>query len=232
MCMSICFRKLATRSMRTLLKLALALLTVLPMHGYSEALYEQFPTRIIPSEKYVFYSHGLIVEGEDPTPVHPEFGEYQFPAIVDALFDLGGFNLIAHHRPANTEVDTYVETFSGWVQSLLDAGVPAKNITLIGFSRGSHLTALTSDRFRTQPINTVLMAGCFNDDMKFDPPIQLGGRLLSLYETSDVAGSCKNLAARSEIVSFDEVAITTGKKHGAFYTPVDEWIVPIRDWLQ
>jgi hypothetical protein len=26
----------------------------------------------------VIYSHGLIVEGDDPRPVHPEYGVYDF----------------------------------------------------------------------------------------------------------------------------------------------------------
>jgi len=203
-----------------------------PIHTLGEKVYDYFPTEIVPSEKYVFYSHGLIVEGENKTPEHPQFGVYQFPSIKEALFELGEFNLIAHHRPSNTNIDEYVTTFTNWVNALLEAGVPASNITLIGFSRGSHLTALTSDRFNSQNINTVLMAGCSNGDMEFDPPISLGGRLLSIYETSDIPGSCDKLASRSQLLSYDEVAITTGKEHGAFFSPIDEWIEPIRDWIQ
>ena len=46
----------------------------------------------------------------------------------------------------------------------------------------------------------------------------LGGNLLSIYETSDELGPCQKLAARSHLKSFKEVAISTGKKHGALFS--------------
>lgn len=204
---------------------------LMPFHVHGETLYESFPTTINPDERYVFYSHGLIVEGNNPRPEHAEYGVYDFPAVKDSLFSIGGFNLIAHHRPANTDITEYVNQFSQWVNQLLDAGVPATNITLIGFSRGSHLTALTAAKFNEHPINTVLMAGCFDDDMNFNPPISLSGRFLSIYETTDAAGSCRKLGERGSLISFEEQAITTGKKHGAFYTPSMAWIAPIQQWM-
>jgi len=197
-----------------------------------EAIYEQFPSQINPGEKYVFYSHGFIVEGTNPTPVHPDYGIYEFPAIKQALFEIGGFNLIAHHRPKNTDIDEYVNLLESWVISLIEAGVEPGNITLIGFSRGSHLTAIAASRLRARNIDTVLMANCIEGDIVVNPPISLGGRLLSIYETTDTAGPCEKLAARSQLSSFDEISLTTGKKHGAFYTPLDYWIDPIREWLQ
>ena len=51
----------------------------------SAEVYSDFPTDIQSDGNYVFYSHGLIVEGTDPRPVHPEFGVYQFPEIIQAL---------------------------------------------------------------------------------------------------------------------------------------------------
>lgn len=197
-----------------------------------KGLYETFPAEINASEKYVFYSHGLIVEGENQMPKHPEYGVYDFPSIKKNLFDVGNFNLIAHHRAKDTNIEEYVALFSSWVNMLLESGVPASHITLIGFSRGSHLTALTAARFNTTAINTVLMAGCFNGDMVFDPPISLSGRLLSIYETTDTPGTCQKLASRSQLISFDEHYITTGLKHGAFYTPLEAWLRHIRNWIQ
>lgn len=199
---------------------------------YGEVLYEFFPAEIHPAEKYVFYSHGFIVEGSNETPVHPEYGRYEFPAIKQKLFDLGGFNLIAHHRPEGTDVQQYVARLESWVKRLLDAGVDEMNITLIGFSRGSQLTARASGRLHDKQINTVLMAACIEGDIAADPPLRLGGRVLSIYEISDAAGSCENLEARSDTRTYDEIAIATGKSHGAFYMPLEEWIDPIRDWMR
>jgi hypothetical protein len=207
-------------------------LLLAPTYIFGQELYEKFPTQINANDKYVFYAHGLIVEGENQTPEHPEYGIYDFPSIKEKLFELGGFNLIAHHRPKDTDVDKYVELFTSWVNSLLESGVLASNITLIGFSRGRHLTALTAGRFNSHEINTVLMAGCANGDMVFEPPIKISGRLLSIYETTDTLGSCHKLASRSNLTSFDEHFITTGLKHGAFYTPLEAWLRHIREWIQ
>ena len=199
-----------------------------------QALYTDFPalSNINAGQAYVFYSHGFIVEGEDPTPVHPEYGRYDFPAIKTALFDAGDFNLIAHHRPANTDADVYAGQLVAWVNMLLDAGVAADKIALVGFSRGGRLTAMASSALSDKGINTVIMASCIDGDMQATPPLSLGGRLLSIYELSDGPGSCMNLAARSRLSSFAEIEINTGKSHGAFYTPAPEWIEPLSDWLK
>ena len=58
-----------------------ALLFAYPIHADDTAgmVFETFPNEIKPDEKYVFYSHGYIVEGSNPKPVHPEWGIYDFP---------------------------------------------------------------------------------------------------------------------------------------------------------
>jgi len=211
--------------------LTLALLSISSLTGYAETLYDQFPSEINADERYVFYSHGFIVEGTNPTPIHNEYGTYDFPMIKRRLFEIGGFNLIAHHRPENIDIEKTVNTFESWVNTLLNAGVEPSDIVLIGFSRGSLITALTSSRFKDRGIKTVLMAVCFNGDVETDPPIQLGGNLLSIYETSDRAGNCNKLASRSRLDTFDEIEISTGRSHGAFYSPLEEWLRPIRNWL-
>jgi hypothetical protein len=205
---------------------------LLPAQAWAVEMYDNFPQRIRPGERYVIYSHGLIVEGDNARPVHAEFGVYDFPAISAALFKDGDFNLIAHHRPANTSVPAYVDELESWVRQLIAAGVSPADITLVGFSRGAQLTAEASSRLRSSGINTVLMGVCLNGDFERSPAVVLGGRLLSVYETSDVVGSCAKLAQRSQLTSFEEVAISTGRKHGAFFQPRAEWMTPLKDWLR
>ncbi len=196
-------------------------------------IYPNFPQKIHHNQAYVIYSHGLIVEGDDPRPTHPEFGIYEFEKIKLALFDNGDFNLIAHHRPANTDIQHYVSVLDNWVKRLIEAGVPPTHITLVGFSRGSHLTAFASGRLSDLNINTVLLAACAKGDIPAESPPRLGGHLLSIYETTDVMGSCSALADKSKALkSFKEIAITSGKKHGAFYQPLEQWIVPLKVWIR
>jgi len=120
----------------TLFALAVALI---PASGRAVEIYHHFPEAIHPDERYVVYSHGLIAEGDDPKPISPKYGQYDFPGIKQ----------------------------------------PSR-ITLIGFSRGGQLTAVISSRLSK---------------------------------------------------SFKEVAISTGRKHGAFFQPLPEWVQPLKAWI-
>jgi len=208
----------------------LALIVLIPIGASAVEIYDQFPDSIHAGERYVIYSHGLIVEGDDPKPVSPKYGQYDFPAVKQALFNQGGFNLIAYQRPKNAD-DSYADMLQSWVQRLLDAGVKRSRITLVGFSRGAQLTALASNGVTSAGINTALMAICEDGEVSHAPRLNLGGNLLSIYETSDDLGSCGKLAARSHLKSFKEVAISTGKKHGAFFQPLPKWIRPLKAWI-
>jgi pimeloyl-ACP methyl ester carboxylesterase len=208
----------------------LALSVLLPISSGAVEIYERFPGSIHASERYVIYSHGMIVEGDDPKPISPKYGQYDFPAIKQALFDGGGFNLIAYQRPKSLD-DSYADTLKFWVRRLRDAGVKPSRITLVGFSRGAQLTALASSDLASVGINTALLAICEDGDVSQTSGLVLDGNLLSIYETSDELGPCGKLAARSHLKSFKEVAISTGKKHGAFFQPLPQWIRPLKAWI-
>jgi hypothetical protein len=196
-------------------------------------IYEQFPSDIHAGERYVIFSHGLIAEGDDPRPVSPKYGVYDFPRIKDSLFTNGGFNLIAVQRKKGVEFENHVNQLETWVHRLLDAGVKPSRVTLVGFSRGGQITALASGHLASEGINTAILAICTDGDFAVDsgPAIVLGGNFLSIYETSDELGSCSKLADRSHLRSFKEVAISTGKAHGAFFEPRPEWIGPLKAWI-
>jgi hypothetical protein len=212
-------------------ELIAACLLLIPFHCGAVELYDHFPSTIHADERYVIYSHGLIVEGSDPRPVSPKYGQYDFPGIKEALFRDGGFNLIAYQRPKNADFNGYVDTLKSWVKRLLEAGVKPSRISLVGFSRGGQTTAYASSDLASSGINTALLAICEDGDFERDPPLVLGGNLLSIYETSDQLGSCSKLAARSHLSSFKEVAISTGLGHGAFFQPRTQWLTPLKAWI-
>jgi hypothetical protein len=218
--------------MRKLLIILASVASLFSQRGGAVEIYDDFPQAIHATERYVIYSHGLIVEGTDPRPVHPTRGVYDFPAIKQALFKDGNFNLIAQQRPKNTEIPPYVAKLESWVRQLVAAGVKPSRVTLVGFSRGGQLTAYASDGLRSLGINTAILAACSNGDIARAPPLSLGGNLLSIYETSDVMGSCAKIAARSQLMSFEEIPISTGKEHGAFFRPLPQWVEPLRKWIQ
>jgi hypothetical protein len=210
----------------------LALCLLVPNCGKAVQLYENFPDKIHAAERYVIYSHGFIAEGNDPRPISPKYGVFDFPAIKHALFAGGGFNLIAYQRPKDPEgTNAYVGTLKSWVMRLLDAGVMPSRITLVGFSRGGQLTVYAASDLASTGINTAILAICEGGDFENDPPLILGGNFLSMYEKSDQLGTCSKLAARSHLKSFKEVAIATDKGHGAFFQPRPEWVDPLRAWI-
>ena len=201
--------------------------------AFAGEIYSDFPSSIDADAEYLIYSHGGIVEGEDPRPRHERWGVYDFPAIKSKLAEDGSIKLIAYHRRANTDVANYVERLKSWVNQLVEAGVHPERITLMGFSRGGQITALASSQLKPLPINTILLATCWKSGVQEQLPITFSGRFLSIYETTDVALSCGELAARSNyLTSFQEIRITTGKEHGAFYLPRPEWIEPVLQWIQ
>jgi len=58
---------------------SLALLLLIPIGCRAVELYERFPDSIHARERYVIYSHGFIVEGDDPKPISPQYGQYDYP---------------------------------------------------------------------------------------------------------------------------------------------------------
>ena len=104
---------------------------------------------------------------------------------------------------------------------------------MIGFSRGGEITARAASELRPLPINTALLATCWEHGVQDEPAIKLSGRILSIFETTDVALTCEKLAGRSsELADFDEIAISTGDEHGAFFRPRSEWVNPLLRWLR
>src|ERR1700760_3289383 len=100
------------------LSFMLALIVAIPIGANAGEIYSNFPDNIHATERYVIYSHGLIVEGDDPRPVSPKYGRYYFPEIKEALYNGGGFNLIAYQRPKSSD-DSYADTLKSWVHRLL-----------------------------------------------------------------------------------------------------------------
>ncbi|NMP16334.1 alpha/beta hydrolase [Thalassotalea sp. Y01] len=208
-------------------------LLLLSMCGLVHAgnTYDTFPQTINAADKYVFYSHGYIVEGANSTPRHKEWGVYDFPLIKQQLKD-DDYHLIAYHRAAHTDPFEHAKLLAQDVNRLITAGVDAENITLLGFSRGGAISILTANELKSDKVNTIILAGCAGL-IKHNADVQVYGAVFSIFETSDKVGSCDFLVQRSDNVSsFTEISISTGKSHGAFYLPRDEWLQPVKRWIK
>lgn len=180
---------------------------------------------------YLFYLHGRIIEDEGPRPTSPRYGLYDYPAIVKILGSRGA-TVVSEVRASGTSVNEYAQKIVQDIEELIADGVSPGQIVIAGFSKGGGITIITADLLGHAEVRYVLLASCA-DWISSYPDLQLTGRVLSIYEETDEIGiSCQFLADRGDdIVSFDEIEISTGKEHGAFYLPRSVWVKPLLDWV-
>jgi hypothetical protein len=182
--------------------------------------------------RYLVYLHGQIVEGSDGRPAHPEFGTYDYPAIVTA-FEEEGFEVISEVRPAGTDGQVYADRVAERITRLLASGVAPSHISVVGNSKGGGIAVAVCRQLANPELNFVFTGTCVSRIENW-PVLQLRGRILSIWETSDeIAGSCAEAFAESDVGPvFEELRIETGKGHGAFYSPDPAWFEPAAAWCR
>lgn len=196
----------------------------------SGAVLSAIPEILDPSRHYLIYLHGAIVEGQGMRPTHPQHGTYHYAEILQA-FAARGFIVISEARPEGTHPKVFADHVAAQVRRLLDGGVPADHLTVVGFSKGGIIALLASQIIARDQVNWVVQAGCGSwiDKMPTFVPI---GRILSQVDHADTAaGSCEDLFARMPEGSvFGENQLEIGSGHGAFYTVQPGWLEPAVEW--
>jgi hypothetical protein len=189
-----------------------------------------FPDRPNPEQRYIVYLHGRIVEEQGRKAVSPDFGPYRFDDILAALAATGAA-VIGEVRPKGTEPKTAAAHVVDGVRRLIAAGVPARNITVVGASKGALIAKLASASFDDREVGWVVMAGCSGSAANELP---LHGQVLSIFEATDDMGStCAPLFAKSpQLARQHEVKLETGLGHGFLYKPLPEWLRPASDWVE
>ena len=186
----------------------------------------------VQQKRYLFYLHGQIVEGSDGRPEHPEYGVYDYPAIIQGL-ESDRFTVISEIREARTDGRKYAERLVAEVEALLSDGVSPQQICIVGTSKGGGIAVAASSLLKNEGLNFVFMGTCVNWIRNW-PELDLRGRILSISEETDtVAGSCREAFSGSDIQpEFQEIRINTGRGHGAFYEPIPEWREPTVAWCR
>jgi hypothetical protein len=194
-----------------------------------------YPESVDSTKHYLFYLHGKIIEDQGMPAVSPDYGEYEYKAILERLSSYG-FVVISEQRAKNTDGMDYAKRISEQVKVLLDFGVPKNNITIVGASKGAGITIFVSHLLENEEINYVIMAICdpaIVEELKQNE-IYLYGNVLSIYDASDeVAGSCQELFSFSEgkgLSKHNEIVLNVGTGHGILFKPLDEWIIPVIQW--
>jgi hypothetical protein len=191
------------------------------------------PRNVKNSTKYLFYLHGRIVQEQWPNPVSPEYGLYEYAKIVDTLSRYG-YHVISEVRAKGTDMDAYALRVSAQIDTLLSRGVSPEYIIVAGASMGSGIAMRVAVKKSNEKINYVLIAACTEDVVEYyiDNKLMLCGNFLSIYESSDVAGSCGELFVENDCSrGYKEIKLTMNNKHGFIYRPYAEWVHPMVKWM-
>ena len=196
-----------------------------------------FPKSIDSTKQYLFYLHGKIIEDQGIPAVSPDYGEYKYQEILEKLGSYG-FVVISEQRPKNTDAINYAGRIKEQVTALLNAGVPAENITIVGASKGALITVYASHFLENQELKYVIIGICHPDtvDVIKQNNITLYGMILSIFDSADseFAGSCAELFSFSEsdggLTRHNEIVLHIGTGHAILYKPLKEWILPIVQW--
>lgn len=191
------------------------------------------PSRIDSNGIYLFYLHGGIVQEQGVNAISKDFGPYEYLKIIDSLKS-HGYNIISEARPRGTNETHYAEKVSRQIDSLLNKGLSPEKIVVAGASQGAFITIETAHILKNSKINYVIMAVCNDYNINYYKKISndLCGNFLSIYESTDNKGTCKELLNKSECKNtYREIRLTMGNRHGFIYKPYKEWIYAIVNWI-
>ena len=188
------------------------------------------PKTVDKNKLYVFYLHGAIVQYQGENAVSPTYGKYMYRAIIDSLSNYG-YHVISEVRPKNATVNTYGEKVAEQVKTLINKGIPEKNIIVMGASMGASIATRAAEILANKNVRFVVMGMCNESDTGGDNG-KICGNFFSIYEASDGPGSCANYLKNKPCISgFKEIKLTLGNGHGFLYQPYKEWLHPLVRWI-
>ncbi len=213
--------------------ICLMILLSLPGSLKAQLVSTNVPSPASPDAYYLFYLHGGIVQAQGAEAVSPYYGKYEYRAILDSLA-LQGFHVISEVRPKASEERQYARKVMAQIDSLLEAGVPLEQITVMGASLGAYITMELALMARRPQMKYILLGLCsdYAVELYQRQATELEGRFLSIYEQSDAKGTCRAIFADAQMAAeFNEVALNMGIDHAFLYKPFPEWIAPSVQWI-
>ena len=189
------------------------------------------PQKVDKNARYLFYISGYIVQAANPRPTSPKFGVYEYEKILET-FKQNNFIVISEARKQSPDIEPYAEKVAAQVRQLLNAGVPAQNITAVGASQGGWIAMLASTYLKNRRLNFVAIGACAADD-GFLRTLDLHGNVLFISERTDLPGSCQRFRTDATgLGEYKEVETNTGQRHGFLYRPMKEWVDPTVAWAK
>jgi len=203
--------------------------------SYGQTISPSVPKTLDKNGKYLFYQHSAVVTEFGNNAINqsfPEWGPYEYLNILDS-FRSRGFNVISEIRQKGLDDYLYVNKIVKQIDSLLKAGITTKNIIVVGASSGWNITLYVASKLKNKEMNYVIMGGCWPESYKDYTDIELYGNFLSIIESSDPHGTCKQIFENQEnIKTYKEIILKTGLSHGFIYKGYKEWIDPVVHWIE
>ncbi len=82
-------------------------------------------------------------------------------------------------RPAEFDFHAYARNVADQVNALISKGIPPKNITVVGTSKGGYLAQYVSTYLENPNVNFVFIAAFRNSDLEEYPEINFCGNILT-----------------------------------------------------
>jgi pimeloyl-ACP methyl ester carboxylesterase len=187
--------------------------------------------------RHLIYLHGRIVQEQQiKRPRHPEFGYYELEKILDT-FRSRGFVVSGEIRPKSASVSDSADRVVQQVRKLLESGVPARDVTVVGASMGAEIALLASARLQNPDVRFGVLGACLSETAKTllaEEGKAPSGHLLAIREASDEF--TKTCTPWSDDTRFgasliaSEIVLHTGLRHGFLYRPLPEWVTPVIAW--
>jgi len=187
--------------------------------------------------RYLIYLHGRIVqERQSARPRNSRFGYYELEKILQA-FRRRGFIATGEILPKSASVSDSADRVVSQIRRLLESGVPAECITVVGASMGAAIALLASTRLHNPDVRFCILGACLSRSVPAllaDQGNGPSGRVLAIREASDDSTSpcppwkiglesAPGLLAR-------EIVLNTRLSHGFLYRPLSEWVNPVVEW--
>jgi hypothetical protein len=191
------------------------------------SIVKEVPPKPDTSGKYIFYLHGSVEESEGSTE--------KYKSAINAIASSSA--IVISEVRGDTDPVIYAEKVKEQVNMLISKGVPPKNITISGFSKGAVIALASAGAIENTEVNYVFLAGCSDDlNSKYGiDPAKAVGRILSIYDVDDDKfESCYGSINESDKVKIHEIELESGKGHKLFRIPkdkfIEQWRDPLVDW--
>lgn len=186
------------------------------------------------AKKHLFFLHNRWLESHDQEEPHPVYGLVEYNEML-AAFTTAGLTVHSEFRPADTDHLAYARKIVQQINRLLEQGVPARNITVAGTSKGGYIAQYVATYAQNQDLNFVFIGSFRASDLVDFPDINYCGNVLMISEESDIlSGSALKRKERSTcpLTHFRELELDNGLGHGFLFRASPEWIEPTIAWAK